>query len=219
MTAVYIIAGISAFILFLLFSDISVKVCLNKEFSAVVSFWFLSFRFPRTKKKKTSKKKRAKNLEKPNALKKMIDENGLLAAVSEIIGTTIKIVEQHQTLTKHIRITDLKINVVVASEDPAKTGVEYGAICSVIFPFATFLDASFKINRRKTNISVTSDFEAEKPKFYLFANLKAKVIYHIGFALKILFILFKKKYSEVSQKTKNNSQVNNSADDAAEKIK
>lgn len=171
------------FLLFLLVLLLRIRVCLVYESELTVTVRVLCFRFrlyPKRKKlrwrdfsargiSRRLKKDRAKALaeqkqEKKTAAqekkkKKSVDD--LLAAL-EIIRCVISSLKEH--FVRHLRIDVARLQLVIGSEDAAKTAIEYGIAVQSVQYIVAILD-SFTVFRAKDNMSirVECDFAAQRP--------------------------------------------------------
>lgn len=201
MLALYIVLGFLILIALILFSSISVNVSINPEFSLVLRFWFLKFKIPSDKKNKTEKKKDYQKSEEPkpqkkNYFKDSIKNKGLTATVTELFDIMKVLFAEFDRLLKHLRIKKFKLLINVASNDPAVTAVEYGAVCAVTFPAVRLIEEKTKLCRKGTRVTVNSDFNSEKPELVLDAKLKLRVIRVLISGFGFLKLLIKLKMAD-----------------------
>lgn len=210
MILLYILLGILALLALILFSSASAEAKIADDFTATVKFWFLKLTFPAKKPKRIkdkpktdadSKEEKAEE-KKPGFIKIMIDEKGVTSAIGELFAVLKSILTEFGRLTKHIRIKRFKFFVNVATDDSALTAVEYGAVCAVVFPAVRFIEDNTKLNRKKTNVFVNSDFVSGKSKIELDAKVKIRVIFLFMFAIKALIQLVKLKLNNQPSKQK-----------------
>ena len=137
---------------------------------------------------------------KENGLKtffsKLSEKYGYLGAVKKVINLIGKMLSHIKKLLRHIKIKKVILNLVVVGEDAAATAVEYGAICSAVYPLLSFLDSCAKVDFK--NINVTSGFEYKKSHFDFSLVCKLRII----FLLIALIGIFKeyKNFSEEEEK-------------------
>lgn len=208
MTALYIVLGILLFLALVLFSSISLKVSIDENFSMVLKFWFIKVKIPSDKKSKPKKPKKesqkeAENTPKKGYFKQSIEKKGLSATLSEISDVLKIVLSEFDGLLKHFRISDFKLLINVASDDPAKTAIEYGTVCSVVFPLVRLIEVKTKLSRNGTKVTVNSDFTSEKPELKF--NLKGKlmVAHILCSGLRLLKILVQLKMDEQNNKNEN----------------
>ena len=65
---------------------------------------------------------------------------------------------------KHLKLEMLRLRVLVASDDAAKTAVEYGAVCTAAGIVHTAAEALPRTNPKNVDIRIECDFLADKPE-------------------------------------------------------
>ena len=195
MTALYIISSIILILVLLLVSSIKLKISVSKDISVTASYLFFKYRIlPKDKSKKPSQKDKKRPFD---SLKKLVKENGFVGAVKEVLGIFKAIIKAIGKSAKHIRVKRFDLRIVAASDDPAKTGIEYGALCAVVFPTVKALQDTFKWNNNHTRVFIDSDFSGVEPKIMLESELKLKVWYIICVGFNVLIDVVKKRLSKV----------------------
>ncbi len=172
MTALYIILGIIAFILLLLFLPLRIKTEYDNEIRLKIGYAFLNFTIMpqkpkkpgKPKKKKKTDEKEQKQEEKPakkkNPIMQLKDKHGLDGLI-ELMKQIVHIVtDMLGRLARHLKISDLVINAVIAGEDSADTAIKYGYACSVIYPAVSLLENKAVLKKHSEDIS--AGFLAEK---------------------------------------------------------
>lgn len=76
-------------------------------------------------------------------------------------------------LFKKIRWYDVYVDWVVASDDAAKTALQYGGICSFMYPFFKWLTTYFTAHVKEVNIE--PDFSKEKQDIFIYFVLKLRL--------------------------------------------
>ncbi len=114
----------------------------------------------------------------------MIDKNGFSGALSEVFDIIKSAFSGLAFLFKHISFKNFYCEAVIASDDAAKTAIEYGAVCTLIYSFTGFLSSVTDFDFK--DIRVISDFGGSKPKFELFTRVKIAPIYIIIASIKLL---------------------------------
>ena len=210
MIALYIVLGLFFLIALFLFSSIRFVVSYKEDFSVLLGFWFLRFKlYPEKQvKKQKESKSDSEPTRKTSKLKQMIRENGLKNTLSKLFDTVKVVFNSLSKISKHIRIRRLKLIVTAATEDPALTGVEYGAFCSVVFPFVKFLQDFANLNEKGANVSVRSDFLATKPTLELYSVIKIRVIYILSFGISAFIELVKQNIVKMNEEPKIKAETN-----------
>ncbi len=67
-------------------------------------------------------------------------------------------------LGKHWKIELLRLRVLVATDDAARTALLYGTVCTLVQPVQLLARGAPRVNRKKVLVSVGSDFLADKPE-------------------------------------------------------
>lgn len=123
--------------------------------------------YAKEKKKKKKKKKKAaeKEEEKPKEKKekppKYTEKPSLTTIITAFKDLAVGILTR---FAKHIKLEELRLRVLAASDDAAKTALEYGSLCTAAGMVQTAAEALPRTNPKKVNISVECDFLAEKPE-------------------------------------------------------
>lgn len=111
------------------------------------------------------KKKAAKPKEKPKKKKekppKYTEKPPLTAVVTAFKDLAVGILTR---FAKHIKLEELRLRVLAASDDAAKTALEYGSFCAAAGMVQTAAEALPRTNPKKVNIAVECDFLADTPE-------------------------------------------------------
>ena len=78
---------------------------------------------------------------------------------------------------KHIAVRRLCLDIKVASEDAATTAIEYGAVCSAVYPALSFIDSIANVKMK--SINVAADFNSDKPDFGFSVIIRARILFLI----------------------------------------
>ena len=200
MIALFIILGVAALITLLLLTDVHIKVEVNEKITVKAKYLFYRRSLiPRDPKKRTrllllNVEKSDKQLK--SDLKKLVDKMGVLGTIKELFSATASLVKQGWRLAHHLRVKRFDMTTVVASDDPAKTAVEYGGVCAVLYPALAGLQNLMKWNEKKTTVNVYSDFSGTESSIKIEAKVRLRLWYYIKAYIGLYWDLFKKKYDE-----------------------
>ena len=122
-----------------------------------------------------SNKKAKKQTEK--AFDKLKKKHGFAGAVKEIFVFLKAVLERLKGSFKHIAVRRLCLDIKVASGEAAATAIEYGAVCSAVYPVLAFLDGILNIKMK--SINVTSDFNSDKSNFTFSVIIRARILFLI----------------------------------------
>lgn len=204
MTALIIIGAIVGSGLLLLLSHISLYVKIDDGLTAYLRYLVIKVPFPLEKKKAKRRKKTAsqssemlnESKKDKNIIAKMIKEKGLRTTVSELWDTFKPILIKAISTFKKIKVKRLDLKVTVATDDAAKTALEYGGICTLVFPTLSFLQSQLKFPDRAANVHIGVDYNSNKPTLYLFAKLKIRLITVLCAAISALWTVLKSKFKK-----------------------
>lgn len=182
MIPLIIILAVLAFIVLLLFIPISVYIKYDGDFSvklkvAGVKAYELEPKedIKEPKPDNESDKKVKKQTEK--AFDKLKKKHGFTGAVKEIITLIKAVLERLKDSLKYIGVRKLCIDIKVATGDAATTAIEYGAVCSAVYPVLTFIDGIANIKMK--SINVTADFNSDNSDFAFSVIIRARVLFLI----------------------------------------
>lgn len=185
MIALYIIGAILLIIAGILFLPICAVIKFEDKLYAVFKFSGITlYKFKEESKsekpeteEKTPKKKPEK--EQKNKLsgfyKDLKNKYGFSGAVKLISGFIKDLLVHIKTLLKHIEFKKIVLDITVAEGDAAKTAIEYGGICAVVYPLLAELGAIANIKYKAINIS--SDFNSNESSFGFEATIKTRIFY------------------------------------------
>ena len=199
MTALIIIASITALILLILFSHISFYLKVDGKLLMRLGFWCFRFKLPLKKQKdkteKDSTKKQLKSEEKDKIIiAKVIEEKGLKETVSELWELLKPMLLKAVELLKTVKVKRFNLKIVAACDDAAKTALEYGGICSITFPALSFLMSKMRFSERNTKLSVDADFDSSKPILKFDLKIKVRVITVLKAAISLLRSIIKVRF-------------------------
>lgn len=81
-------------------------------------------------------------------------------------------------LFKKIRVSDLTIDYVVATDDAAKTAIKYGTVCAALYPAIEWLTTYFTVRVRR--VHVEADFSEEADDIFAYCKIKLRVSTALG---------------------------------------
>ena len=185
MIGLIIACSIIFLLVFLLCCSVSVEASFQDELSAKVRFLFLHYTVwpqPEEKEEQPAKQEIQKE-EKPTQEsmfskgKKLFKQKGfkgfmeLLKAFCRVASSSAK------KILSHIRISHLRLYLVVGGEDAAQTAIHYGQTCALVSTALTALLSRKQCKDRKVQIS--PDFQ----------NGNSSVQFQIKFKIRLVFLL------------------------------
>ena len=187
MTA-FVVFIIIACILLLLFIPLHLYIDYNgKEVRLCLRYLFVKVQLlPQKKKKKPEKKKepmkkpapKKQEPEKESFIKRLVKANGI-GGVIDILKEAVEILNQLLgSITKHILIKKLKINIVTGGDDAANTAMNFGYACNAVYPALGTISALTKLCC-VPDVKVHPDFDSKKSEAALFASTAIRPIFVI----------------------------------------
>lgn len=161
-----VFASLIVILLLLLAVKIKVQIGYKDTLILNLKILFLNIKIlPKKNKDKKEKQKEAQEKKEQEDKTKPDKKNIIKEKISRLkLENYLELADIiiHKFIAK-IFFEKLHVNIVVASDDAAKTALTYGKINSVLYPLAGFIDSRKKVDDMK--ISVIPDFSAEKPHY------------------------------------------------------
>lgn len=183
-----ILGVILLIILAVLFLPVSVSVDFKEDFFIKVFFAGIKvYELAPNQKKPQKKEENTQIKEKPKSLFSNFKEKyGFSGAVKEFFVFFKDVFSHTKGFLRHIKIKRLKLFISVATDDAAKTAIEYGTVCAAAYPVLSALESVCNIKYKK--IDIKSDFESKNP-LYSFS-------FYIGLRIFFLLITLFKVYKD-----------------------
>ncbi len=144
------------------------------------------------KKKKTSKKepKRKKSAVSSKfsdlfGLKELFEGGDTVEALTEGLRLITNILREIRELLPGCRVTKLKVEAVISSDDPAKEAMTYGLACAAVYPFVGLIKSFMKVSEKGTEIDMRCSFGKEEAKILFETVVGTSVFMLVRAALRI----------------------------------
>lgn len=198
MIPLIIILAVLAFIVLLLFIPISVYIKYNGDFfvklkiAGIKAYEVEPKEDTEDPKPDTESDKKVKK-QTENAFDKLKKKHGFAGAVKEIFTLVKAVIERLKGDFRHIAIRRLCLDIKVASGDAATTAIEYGAVCTAVYPALTLIDGIANVKMK--SINVAPDFNSDKSGFGFSVIIRARVLFLIIMAFGVFseYNKFKKR--------------------------
>lgn len=92
-----------------------------------------------------------------------------------------------------IRVKRLKFNYTASSEDAAKTALEYGTICALVYPIAGIIEAKTNISQNALVLDINCDYDKKESDYLLDVFLRLRGYHTILAVISILINKYAKK--------------------------
>ncbi len=199
MTAVLIILAV----LILIFLVLLLPVTVDYRFDGESKFALKVLRFTLTKAKKpkrniTPSSQNVKLPEKKSKIKEIFlkkkEKEGFFGAVKDMLNLLKTLTEKTLPLIKKITVENLELYLTVASDDAAKTAIEYGALCTALYPTLSLIMSNAKVKAKK--IDIGTDFNKTSYDFKASFTAKLRIIYLVKFIITLKKTLKEGKFYE-----------------------
>ncbi len=145
------------------------------------------------KQRKKAKKEQKKQQEKANApAEKKKKKKMTIADITELISLVISLAKTFfLRFGKRLRLDLTRIHITVASDDAAKTALQYGAVSAGVACLCEILDSNLNVRPNGVkDITVNADFLHDEPSIDIVASASLRVwhAFDILFALALDFV-------------------------------
>ena len=186
MIVLYVLGAIILLLTFVLVLPLKVKLGFLGDFVIKVKFLGITV-YPKTKNSQSEPKSESgTETNKPkekNLFEKLVEKQGFKGAVNELFGFFKLVIVPLKKFLKAIKFRKIKVDLAVAGSDAFETAVNYGAVCSVVYPVLSLFQSV--ANAKYKNIDVRSDFEGGKSNFEFSLELKVSLLVLLIFGFKI----------------------------------
>ena len=226
MAALWILLGISAFVL-LIVAILSVKVTLlmsyDSEFKLSVKWLFIKLKILPKKEKEDKPKKEKTKKEKPKKEKDKTEEekneekaeekpkkdnilvafykNQGLSGVIQLLNDTVSAIGgMFGSIFKHMIFHELKLHITVGTDDSAETAILYGKTCSSVFPAMGLITSTCKVKEFGCRVDPNFIEPEKSAKFNVVLSIRPIFITNavVVLAFKLLFKVVLKLLSNTS---------------------
>ena len=136
------------------------------------------------KNKKAKQKKVAKNKTKNSTknqnegfLKKIYNQKGTIGTVRYISNIITIVFKRLLWLAKRFKLKIFNFDLTIATDDAANTAIQYGEVCSVLYPLFSIIQSTFNVKSKSININ--ADFNKTKWEFKTHFLVKASLLFWI----------------------------------------
>ena len=191
MTALLIVLLVLLVLAVLLFLPVTLKASYQTELFAELRYLFFRYQIaPRKeeeakKKKKTAPKKEKEELsEEKNSIWDIIKEEGLsgfldiLEELARAVGGALKAIFHHATLS------ELALQIAVCGEDAADCAVNYGYVCTAVYPAVGIITSSI---RRYKKLDIRPDYDGKETRIQCRLRLRAPALFVVCSAGKAVY--------------------------------
>lgn len=110
-----------------------------------------------------------------SSLKKTVSSSGVSYTLRQMGEVLISLLRQMVWILPRCRMRKLELRAICAEGEPDDAAMEYGKLCSAVYPIVGVIDNILPINRRKLLLDLRCDFEAERSELSLTAVIRARL--------------------------------------------
>lgn len=204
MKIVLIVLGVViCLLLLLLFLPLTVDLNFKNELILKIKYSGITFfdsekrvnlKNIKKRKKKAEKKRGESTSKKDNFLKKTYKQKGLLGTVSYFSKILILLFKKLWWVIKRFKFRKFKLNLIVATPDAADTAINYGKICSAVYPVLSFLSTNADFKAKEINIS--ADFDKTESGFEISTSVTTRFFFWLVASVSAFFEFLKLQRKE-----------------------
>ena len=171
----------SILLLLLILCVLPLTINFSYEHDLLFKIKYAGITLVNNEKESSHKKHSSKNIEKKapqkkeNFISKIYKQKGLLGTVRYFSDVITIILKKFFWLAKHFKIRRLKFDLIIATDDAARTAIQYGEVCAALYPLFTALQAF--TNLKPKSININADFDKTKWEFKTHVLVKAKLCF------------------------------------------
>ena len=208
MIFLYILMGILALILLLLFSNLVIRLEYNGKFISKIYILGIPFNFKtlfelfsKKEKQKPAEKQdeQATKQKKESAKRTLEDLTSFLKAIFRTVGAAAR------GLKRHLKVQVKELSITVATEDAAKTAMRYGEITALLSAFFALCEEHARLQANYKKIRVTSDFESNKIQATFCILLRIRPI-HLLTTAASAYLSYTEELLELTAAAQNNAK-------------
>lgn len=129
-----------------------------------------------------------------NFLKKTYKQKGLLGAIRYFSEILMLLLKKLWFVVKRLKFTRFKLHITVATDNAASTAIEYGSICSAVYPILAFLQTNADFKSKEVN--VCTDFDKTESTVTASISVTTRLIYFLIVAVSAIFEFIKLQHKE-----------------------
>ena len=117
------------------------------------------------------------------------DLPGFIFTVKDMFRVLGTLLLEVKNLLKHCTVKKLHITAVCAGEDAAEAAINYGQLCTIVYPFIGLAHSAMKVKRKAKNLDIRCDYNATEEIF----RFNSLISVRLG---RVLVAFFKVSYKE-----------------------
>ena len=165
-------------------------------------FFFYTLPLDKPQKKKKEKKKKAPSApsqeesqeKKKGSFGKMVEQKGLVGAVSEVADVLRLLLQKAARLLSHARVPRFSLTARIGGEDAAQAAINFGGVCAAVYPLLGFASALMRF--RSPHLDLRPDYESKDWSASADITLRIALFWIPAVGISALWALFKNKIKQ-----------------------
>ena len=120
-----------------------------------------------------------------NFFKKTYKQKGLLGSIRYFSEILMLLLKKLWFVVKRLKFTRFKLHITVATDNAASTAIEYGRICSAVYPILAFLQTNADFKSKEVNVS--TNFGKTESIVTASISVTTRLIYFLIVAVSAIF--------------------------------
>ena len=129
-----------------------------------------------------------------NFFKKTYKQKGLLGSIRYFSEILMLLLKKLWFVVKRLKFTRFKLHITVATDNAASTAIEYGGICSAVYPILASLQTNADFKSKEINVS--ADFDKTESIVIASISVTTRLIYFLIVAVSAIFEFLKLQRKE-----------------------
>ena len=139
----------------------------------------------------SEEKSAAENTEKENFFLKLKSRLGVTGAIKALFGLVSAVLSKLKKFLRYVSFKVLKINIAVGSDNAAATAIEYGSVCTAVYPAVSIITSVSRVKFKQ--VDIRSDFNSENTTFVCSAELSVPLVCGIVLGVGIMKEIYRFK--------------------------
>lgn len=190
MTFVFIAALLLFIVMIILILPISIRFSFdNTEFLSVLKIGFIKINLNKEKKNKKTEKNNSGVLSKLKELKELDkkDKNGsFLSTAKKLFDLFAYIFEILSRILPKCVLKRFHLNLTLGNEDAGLAAMEYGGVCSIIYPLSGYIQSVIKVKEDAVKINLDCKYQDIKTNLTLDMIVSVRVFNIIGIIINMI---------------------------------
>ncbi len=139
----------------------------------------------------SEEKSAAENTEKENFFLRLKNRLGVTGTIKALFGLVSAVLSKLKKFLRYVSFKVLKISIAVGSDNAAATAIEYGSVCTAVYPAVSIITSVSRVKFKQ--VDIRSDFNSESTTFVCSAELSVPLVCGIVLGVGIMKEIYRFK--------------------------